>query len=76
MLPPLEQLSTIHAPSFDAEVSTGANKGKEVQPLTMATHFEDALTIRNMVTKAKDGETKSKARDTQLKEADPKEDPH
>ena len=49
--PSPEQLSTIQALSLDAKVSTGADKGKEVQPSTKFTHFEDALTIRDMVTK-------------------------
>ena len=73
--PPPERLSTIQAPSLDAKVSIRANKGKEVQPLTKFTHFEDALTIRDVVTKANDGEPKSKVRDTPLNMADPKEDP-
>ena len=44
-------------------------KDKEVQPLTKANHSEDALTIRDMVSKAKDAESesKSKARDTKSK---------
>jgi len=66
-LPPLEQLPTIQAPSPDAEVSTRAGKGKEVQLPIKATHFEDTLKIKNVVSKAKDAESKSKA-------ADPKED--
>ena len=75
-IPPPKQLYTIQAPSLDAKVSIGAGKGKEVQPSTKFTYFEDALTIRDMVTKAKDEETKSNARDTQLKVVDPNEDPH
>ena len=71
-----KQLSTIQAPSLDAKVSIGAGKGKEVQPSTKFTYFEDALTIRDMVTKAKDEETKSKAGDTQLKVVDPNKDPY
>ena len=42
---------------------------KEVQPHTKAKHFEDDLIIRDVVSKAKDVEFKSKA-------ADPKEEPH
>ena len=68
-LPPLEQLSTIQAPSPSAEVSIGPGKGKKVQPLIKAKHSKDALTIRDVVSKAKDAESKSKA-------ADPKENPH
>ena len=36
---------------------------------------KDSLTIRDMVSKAKAAESKSKARDTQFKAVDPKEDP-
>ena len=71
-----EQLSTIQAPSPTTEVSVEASKGKEVQPLIKTNRFEDALTIRDVVSKAKDAESKSKARDTQLKVADSKQDPH
>ena len=67
--PPPEQLPTIQASSPNVEVSTRAGKGKEVQPLIKAKHSEDALTIRDVVSKAKDAESKSKA-------ANPKEDPH
>ena len=75
-LPPPKQLSTIQAPSLEAEVSIGVGKGKEVQPSIKANHSKDALTIKDVVTKAKDAESKSKAGDTQFKAADPKEDPH
>ena len=74
--PPPKQLSTIQAPSLDIKVSIGAGKGKEVQPPMKANHSKDALTIRDVVSKAKDVESKSKAGDTQFKAADPKEDPH
>ena len=37
-----------------------------------ANHYEDALTIRDVVFKAKDAESKSKARDTQFKAVDPR----
>ena len=66
---PLQQLPTTQAPSPNAEVSTRAGKGKEVQLLIKAKHFEDVLKIRDVVSKAKDAESKSKA-------ADPKEGPH
>ena len=72
---PLKQLCTIQAPSLDAKGSTKADKGKGVQPSTKTTHSKDAFTIRDMVTKAKDGEPKSKVRDTPLNMTDPKEDP-
>jgi len=41
-----------------------------------ANHSEDALTIRDVVSKAKDAKSKSKAGDTQFKATDLKEDPH
>ena len=44
-------------------------KGKEVQ------HFEDALTIKDVVSKAKDVESKSKAGDAKSKTVEPNEDP-
>ena len=68
LLPP-RQLPTIQAPTPDAEVLTEARKGKEVQPPVKANQSDDTLTIQDMVSKAKDAESKSKA-------ADPKEDPH
>ena len=76
MLPPPEQFSTIQALFPNTEVLVEAGKGKEVQPPIKANRCEDALTIRDVVSKAKDAESKSKARDTQLKAADFKKDPH
>ena len=54
----------------NVEVLIRASKGKEVQPPIKANRFEDALTIRDVVSKAKDAESKSKAGDIQLKAAD------
>ena len=51
---PLEQFSITQAPHPDVGVSTGARKDKEIQPLMKAKHSEDDLTIRDMVSKAKD----------------------
>nr|POE98875.1 hypothetical protein CFP56_44636 [Quercus suber] len=62
-------LPTTQAPSSDAEVLTRARKGKQVQPLIKAKHFEDALMIRDVVSKAKDVESESKV-------VDPKESPY
>ena len=64
-----EQLPTIQAFSPNAEIPIGAGKGKEVQPQTKAKHSKDDLTIRDVVSKAKDAESESKV-------ANPKEDPH
>ena len=74
-LPPPEQLPTTQAPPLDAEVSKGAGKGKEAQSPMKAKHSEDALTIKNVVSQAKDVEFKSKARDSQSETTDPKKDP-
>ena len=70
-LPPpvAEPLLAIQAPSFEANILTGAGKGKEVQPQTKVKHSEDDLTIRDVISKSKDAKSKSKA-------ADPKEDHH
>ena len=76
MLPPPKQLSTIQARFPNTEVSVGVGKGKEVHPLIKANCSEDALTIRDVVSKAKDAESKSKAGDTQLKIVDFNEDPY
>ena len=76
LLPLLEQPSTIQAPSPDIEVSVEADKGKEVQPPMKTNCSKDSLTIRDMVSKAKDVESKSKARDTKLQAVDSKEDSH
>ena len=40
-----------------------------------AKHFENALTIRDVVSQAKDIELKSKAEDSQSETVDPKKDP-
>ena len=74
LLPPPEQPSIIQAPSPDIEVSVGADKGKEVQPPMKTNCSEDALMIRDVVSKAKDTESKSKVGDNKLQAADSKED--
>ena len=58
---------TIQAPLLDNEVSKGAGVDKEVQPSAKASLFEDALTIRDVVSQSKDTELKS--------QADPKDPP-
>ena len=68
--PPIANpLLATQAPLLEVEFPTKARKGKKVQPQTKAKHFEDDLMIRDVVSKAKDEESKSKT-------ADPKEDPH
>ena len=55
-LPPLEQPLVIQDSSLDAEVAIETAKGKEVPPPTQATQSEDQLTIKDVVSKAKDVE--------------------
>ena len=50
-------------------------RGKEVQSPTKAKHSENALTIKDVVSKAKDAESKPKTGNAKSKSADPKEDP-
>ena len=50
-------------------------KGKEVLSSTKYTQFEDALTIKDVVSQAKVVESKSEARDAKLKAVDSKEGP-
>lgn len=42
-------------------------KGKEVLPLAKDPHFEDNLTIKDVISQAKKAGSKSKARDSKLK---------
>ena len=63
------------APASDAKVSKEAGKSKEAQPSVKAKHSEDTLTIRDVVSQAKDAKLKSKAGDSQSEKADPKKDP-
>ena len=55
--------------------SQGVGKGKEVLSSTKDTQFEDALTIKDVVSQAKVAESKSEARDAELKAVDSKEGP-
>ena len=65
----LVQFPTIQAPFPNAKVPIGVGKGKEVQPSIKAKHSEDAFMDKDVVSKAKDAESKSKA-------TNPKKDPH
>ena len=49
--------------------------GKESQPLMKANPFKGALTIRDVVSQAKDAGLKSQAEDSQPEKVDPKKDP-
>ena len=48
--------------------------GKEAQPLMKANPFEEAFTIRDVVSQAKDVGLKSQAEDFQSEKVDPKKD--
>ena len=76
VLPPPEQISTIQAASLDAAASTRVGKGKEVPPPAKDIHSEDALTIKNVVSQAKDAKSKSKDGDVKLKASDSKKGHH
>lgn len=73
--PHLEQSSMVQAPPANAEVSKGDGKGKKVQLLTKASQSEDDLTIKDVVSRAKEAESKPKVEDAKLKVANSKEDP-
>ncbi|KAL0016313.1 hypothetical protein SO802_003382 [Lithocarpus litseifolius] len=51
-----------------------SGKDKEVQPSVKTKDSEDTLTIKDVVSKAKDAKPKSKAGDSQSKAVDPKKD--
>ena len=55
-LPPPKQPLVIQNSSLGAEVAIGAEKGKEVQPPTQASQSKDQLTIKDVISKAKDTE--------------------
>ena len=75
MVPPSEQLPTTQAPHLEAKISKGVGVGEEAQPPMKANPSDDALTIRDVVSQAKDAELKSQVRDSQSEKADPKKDP-
>lgn len=58
-----ELLPTTQASLPDAEVSIGARKGKGVQPLIKTKDYKETLTIKDVVSQAKDAEPNSKAGD-------------
>ena len=72
---PPEQLLTSQAPLLDAKVSKGAEVGKRAQSSMKAKPSKDALTIRDVVSQAKDAEARSKASDVHSKAIDLKKDP-
>ena len=75
LLPLPGQLPAIQAPTPQAEDLIRTRKGKEVQPMVKANQFEDDLTIKDVVSKAKDEEVKSNAGDVHSKAANSKKGP-
>ena len=71
MIPHFEQLPTTQAPHLEVEISKGAGVGEKAQPPVKANPSEDALTIRDVVSQAKNAEAKSKATDVHSEVADP-----
>ena len=61
MIPPTEQPFITQAPPLDGEVSKGVGVDEEAQLPTKAKPSEDALTIRDVVSQAKDAELKFQA---------------
>ena len=75
LLPLPRQLPAIQASAPYAKDLIGAGKGKEVQPIVKANQFEDDLTIKDVVSKAKDEKVKSKAGNAHSKAVDSKKGP-
>ena len=74
-LPLPGQIPIIQAFIPHAKDLIGAGKSKEVQPMVKANQSEDDFTIKDVVSKAKDAEAKSKAGDAHFKAVDSKKDP-
>ena len=75
LLPLLGKLPAILAPTPHAEDLIVAGNGKEVQPIVKANQSEDDLTIKDVVSKAKDEVIKSKTGDVHSKAVDSKKGP-
>ena len=73
--PPSEQLFSAQAPLPDTKVLEGAGVHKEAQPPMKDKPSEDSLTIRDVVSQAKDTESKSKADGAHSEATDPKKYP-
>ena len=74
-LPPPKQVPTIQDPTLNVGTSTEADKGKETLSSSKDTPPDDARTIKDVVSQAKETESKSKIRSAELKVADSKEGP-
>jgi len=71
MVPPSKQLPTTQASHLEVEISKRVGVGKEAQPPVKPNPSEDALTIRDVVSQAKDADAKSKAGDVHSEATDP-----
>ena len=72
--PPSEKLLPTQATHLDTNVPEGAEVDKEAQPPTKDKPFEDSLTIKDVVSQAKNAESKSKAEGAHSEATDPKKD--
>ena len=73
--PPFEKLLPTQAALPDIDVLGGAGVDKEAQPPIKDKPSEDSLRIRDVVSQAKDTESKSKTEGAYSKAVDPKKDP-
>ena len=73
-VPSTEQLLPTQTLLIDADVPKGARGGEEAQLLVKAKSSEDALTIRDVVSQAKDAELKSQAKGPPSEKADSQKD--
>ena len=74
MVPPIKQLPTTQTPLTDAEVSKGAGVGNEAQLPVKAKSSKDALTIKDVVSQAKDAKLNSQTEGSQSEKADLQKD--
>ena len=74
MVPSTEQLPPTQSPLADAKVPKATRGGEEAQLPMKAKSFEDALTIRDVVSQAKDAKLKSQAKGPQSEKADSQKD--
>ena len=73
--PPIEKLLPAQAAFPDSSVLGGARMDKEAQPPTKDKPSEDSLTIRNVISQAKDTESKSKDEGAHPETANPMKGP-
>ena len=75
MDPSSEKLLFAQASLPDTDIPKGVGVDKEAQPPTKDKPSDDSLTIRDVVSQAKDVESKSKADGAHFEVTDPKKDP-